>query len=207
MRKLSYLLIVLVCFITAIIGSQKSHSDENKENLTFVDFKTTDIQKREINTADLRGKILLIGVSVEDTSEHMIEWQTEVGYHTGITMDGYDEIVIISIADVSSFSRFMRPFARRVLKGTHKKANKRLLERFEENNTEPPEDIQDRVNFIPDWSGDIVKSLGIADKADKRDMFVVDHKGKIVAHFSENTKDNKDKTYSIVQNLLNKIKK
>ncbi len=80
------------------------------------------------------------------------------------------------------------------------------MERFEEHKTKPPDDILGRINFVPDWSGDIVKSLGLAEKADKNDMFVVDPEGYIVAYFSENSKENKDKTYSIVQNLLDKLK-
>ncbi len=40
----------------------------------------------------------------------------------------------------------------------------------------------------------------------KPHMFIIDTKGNIAGHFSENTKENKDKTYSIVKNLLNKIK-
>jgi hypothetical protein len=188
------------------INTQKSFSAENLKDTKINDFQTEDLRKREINTADLREKIIIIGFSTQDTSDYMIEWQTEVGYETGITLDGYDEISIISVADVSSFSRFMKPFVRRVLRDTYKKANEKLLERFVEHKTEPPDDIGDRIYFVPDWSGDIVKGLGIENQMVKPHMFIIDTKGNIAGHFSENTKENKDKTYSIVKNLLNEIK-
>ncbi len=206
MKKMNILIIVFVVGIFMPINTQKSFSAENLKAVKLTDFKTVDLRKREINTADLRGKILIIGVSTQETSYYMIDWQTEVGYHTGITLAGYDEISIISVADVSSFSRFMRPFVRRVLRDTYKKTNEKLLEQFEEQKIEPPSDIGDRIYFIPDWSGDIVKSFGIENQMVKPHMFIIDTKGNIAGHFSENTKENKDKTYSIVKNLLNKIK-
>ena len=206
MKKMNILIIVFVVGIFMPINTQKSFSAENLKAVKLTDFKTVDLRKREINTADLRGKILIIGVSTQETSYYMIDWQTEVGYHTGITLAGYDEISIISVADVSSFSRFMRPFVRRVLRDTYKKTNEKLLEQFEEQKIEPPSDIGDRIYFIPDWSGDIVKSFGIENQMVKPHMFIIDTKGNIAGHFSENTKENKDKTYSIVKNLLNEIK-
>jgi len=206
MKKMNFLIIVFVVGIFMPINTQKSFSAENLKAAKLTDFKTVDLRKREINTADLRGKILIIGVSTQETSDYMIDWQTEVGYETGITLDGYDEISIISVADVSSFSWVMKPFVKKVLNDTNKKANKRLLERFEEHKIEPPSDIGDRIYFIPDWSGDIVKGFGIENQMVKPHMFIIDTKGNIAGHFSENTKENKDKTYSIVKNLLNEIK-
>lgn len=206
MKKINLLIAVFVFGILTTVNSQKSFSAENLKAAKLTDFKTVDLRKKEINTADLRGKILIIGVSTQETSDYMIDWQTEVGYETGIMLDGYDEISIISVADVSSFSWVMKPFVKKVLNDTNKKANKKLLEQFEEDKTEPPSDIGDRIYFIPDWSGDIVKSLGIENKTDKPHMFIIDTKGNIAGHFSENTKENKDKTYSIVKNLLNEIK-
>ena len=206
MNKINLLIAVFVFGILTTVNSQKSFSAENLKAAKLTDFKTVDLRKREINTADLRGKILIIGVSTQETSDYMIDWQTEVGYETGIMLDGYDEISIISVADVSSFSWVMKPFVKKVLNDTNKKANKKLLEQFEEDKTEPPSDIGDRIYFIPDWSGDIVKSLGIENKTDKPHMFIIDTNGNIAGYFSENTKENKDKTYSIVKNLLNEIK-
>ena len=206
MKKMNFLIIVFVVGIFMPINTQKSFSAENLKAAKLTDFKTEDLRKREINTADLRGKILIIGVSTQETSDYMIDWQTEVGYETGITLDGYDEISIISVADVSSFSWVMKPFVKKVLNDTNKKANKKLLERFEEHKTEPPSDIGDRIYFVPDWSGDIIKGFGIENQMVKPHMFIIDTKGNIAGHFSENTKENKDKTYSIVKNLLNKIK-
>ena len=206
MNKINLLIAVFVFGILTTVNSQKSFSAENLKAAKLTDFKTVDLRKREINTADLRGKILIIGVSTQETSDYMIDWQTEVGYETGIMLDGYDEISIISVADVSSFSWVMKPFVKKVLNDTNKKANKKLLEQFEEHKTEPPSDIGDRIYFIPDWSGDIVKSLGIENKTDKPHMFIIDTNGNIAGYFSENTKENKDKTYSIVKNLLNEIK-
>ena len=206
MKKMNFLIIVFVVGIFMPINTQKSFSAENLKAAKLTDFKTEDLRKREINTADLRGKILIIGVSTQETTDYMIDWQTEVGYETGITLDGYDEISIISVADVSSFSWVMKPFVKKVLNDTNKKANKKLLERFEEHKTEPPSDIGDRIYFVPDWSGDIVKSFGIENQMVKPHMFIIDTKGNIAGHFSENTKENKDKTYSIVKNLLNEIK-
>lgn len=197
--------LILVAVLISV-NTQKSFSEENVKDTKINDFQTEDIRKREIDTADLREKIIIIGFSTRDTSDYMIEWQTEVGYETGITLDGYDEISIISVADVSSFSWVMKPFVKKVLNGTNKKANKKLLEQFEEHKTEPPSDIGDRIYFIPDWSGDIVKGFGIENQMVKPHMFIIDTKGNIAGHFSENTKENKDKTYSIVKNLLNKIK-
>lgn len=205
MKKMNFLIIAFVVGIFMPINTQKSFSAENLKAAKLTDFKTVDLRKREINTADLRGKILIIGVSTQETSDYMIDWQTEVGYETGITLDGYDEISIISVADVSSFSWVMKPFVKKVLNDTNKKANKRLLERFEEHKAEPPSDIGDRIYFIPDWSGDIVKGFGIENQMVKPHMFIIDTNGNIAGHFWENTKENKDKTYSIVKNLLNKI--
>ncbi len=206
MKKMNFLIIVFVVGIFMPINTQKSFSAENLKAAKLTDFKTVDLRKREINTADLRGKILIIGVSTQETSDYMIDWQTEVGYETGITLDGYDEISIISVADVSSFSWVMKPIVKKVLNGTNKKANKKLLEQFEEHKTEPPSDIGDRIYFVPDWSGDIIKGFGIENQMVKPHMFIIDTKGNIAGHFSENTKENKDKTYSIVKNLLNEIK-
>jgi len=208
MRKMDFLIIVfvLVLGILTLVNTQKSFSEESSKNTKIKNFQTEDLRKREINTADLRGKILIIGVSTQETSDYMIDWQTEVGYETGITLDGYDEISIISVADVSSFSWVMKPFVKKVLNDTNKKANKKLLEQFEEHKTEPPSDIGDRIYFIPDWSGDIVKGFGIENQMVKPHMFIIDTKGNIAGHFSENTKENKDKTYSIVKYLLNEIK-
>jgi len=197
--------LILVTVLTSV-NTQKSFSEESSKNTKIKDFQTEDLRKREINTADLRGKIIIIGFSTRDTSDYMIDWQTEVGYHTGITLDGYDEISIISVADVSSFSWVMKPFVKKILNDTNKKANKKLLERFEEHKIEPPSDIGDRIYFIPDWSGDIVKSFSLENQMVKPHMFIIDTKGNIAGHFSENTKENKDKTYSIVKNLLNEIK-
>lgn len=205
MKKMNFLIIAFVVGIFMPINTQKSFSAENLKAAKLTDFKTVDLRKREINTADLRGKILIIGVSTQETSDYMIDWQTEVGYETGITLDGYDEISIISVADVSSFSWVMKPFVKKVLNDTNKKANKRLLERFGEHKIEPPSDIGDRIYFIPDWSGDIVKGFGIENQMVKPHMFIIDTNGNIAGHFWENTKENKDKTYSIVKNLLNKI--
>ena len=206
MKKMNFLIIVFVVGIFMPINTQKSFSAENLKAAKLTDFKTEDLRKREINTADLRGKILIIGVSTQETTDYMIDWQTEVGYETGITLDGYDEISIISVADVSSFSWVMKPFVKKVLNDTNKKANKKLLEQFEERKTEPPSDIGDRIYFVPDWSGDIIKGFGIENQMVKPHMFIIDTKGNIAGHFSENTKENKDKTYSIVKNLLNEIK-
>ena len=206
MKKMNFLIIVFVVGIFMPINTQKSFSAENMKDTKINDFQTEDLRKREINTADLREKIIIIGFSTQDTSDYMIEWQTEVGYETGITLDGYDEISIISVADVSSFSWVMKPFVKKVLTDTNKKANKKLLEQFEEHKTEPPSDIGDRIYFIPDWSGDIVKGFGIENQMVKPHMFIIDTKGNIAGHFSENTKENKYKTYSIVKNLLNEIK-
>jgi len=206
MKKMNFLIIVFVVGIFMPINTQKSFSAENLKAAKLTDFKTEDLRKRGINTANLRGKILIIGVSTQETTDYMIDWQTEVGYETGITLDGYDEISIISVADVSSFSWVMKPFVKKVLNDTNKKANKKLLEQFEEHKTEPPSDIGDRIYFIPDWSGDIVKGFGIENQMVKPHMFIIDTKGNIAGHFSENTKENKDKTYSIVKNLLNEIK-
>ena len=197
--------LILVAVLTSV-NTQKSFSEENVKDTKIKDFQTEDLRKREINTADCRGKIIIIGFSTQDTSDYMIEWQTEVGYETGITLDGYDEISIISVADVSSFSWVMKPFVKKVLNDINKKANKKLLEQFEEHKTEPPSDIGDRIYFIPDWSGDIVKSFSLENQMVKPHMFIIDTKGNIAGHFSENTKENKDKTYSIVKNLLNEIK-
>ena len=206
MKKMNFLIIVFVVGIFMPINTQKSFSAENLKAAKLTDFKTEDLRKRGINTANLRGKILIIGVSTQETTDYMIDWQTEVGYETGITLDGYDEISIISVADVSSFSWVMKPFVKKVLNDTNKKANKKLLERFEEHKTEPPSDIGDRIYFVPDWSGDIIKGFGIENQMVKPHMFIIDTKGNIAGHFSENTKENKDKTYSIVKNLLNEIK-
>ena len=197
--------LILVAVLTSV-NTQKTFSAENLKAAKLVDFKTVDLREREINTADLRGKIIIIGFSTQETSDYMIDWQTEVGYHTGITLDGYEEISIISVADVSSFSWVMKPFVKKVLNDINKKANKKLLEQFEEHKTEPPSNIGDRIYFIPDWSGDIVKGFGIENQMVKPHMFSIDTKGNMAGHFSENTKENKDETYSIVKNLLNKIK-
>lgn len=104
MKKSNLLIAVFVLGILTTVNPQKSFSAENVKDPKINDFQTEDLRKREINTADLRGKIIIIGFSTQDTSDNMIEWQTEVGYHTGITLDGYDEISIISVADVSIFS-------------------------------------------------------------------------------------------------------
>jgi len=106
MRKMDFLIIVfvLVLGILTSVNTQNSFSEESSKNTKIKDFQTEDLRKREINTADLRGKIIIIGFSTQETSDYMIDWQTEVGYETGITLDGYDEISIISVADVSSFS-------------------------------------------------------------------------------------------------------
>lgn len=197
--------LILVAVLTSV-NTQKTFSAENLKDTKINDFQTEDIRKREINTADLREKIIIIGFSTQETSDYIIDWQTEVGYETGITLEGYDEISIISVADVSSFSWVMKPFVKKVLTDTNKKANKKLLEQFEEHKTEPPSNIGDRIYFIPDWSGDIVKGFAIENQMVKPHMFIIDTKGNIAGHFSENTKENKDKTYSIVKNLLNKIK-
>ncbi len=206
MKKSNLLIAVFVLGILTTVNPQKSFSAENVKDPKINDFQTEDLRKREINTADLRGKIIIIGFSTQDTSDNMIEWQTEVGYHTGITLDGYDEISIISVADVSIFSWVMKPFVKKVLNDTNKKANERLLERFAEHKTQPPDDISDRIYFVPDWSGDIVKSFRLENQMVKPHMFIIDTKGNMAGHFSENTKKNKDKAYSIVKNLLNKIK-
>jgi len=206
MRIKNILAALILVAVSTSVNTQKSFSEENVKDTKIKDFQTEDLRKREINTADLRGKIIIIGFSTQETSDDMIDWQTEVGYHTGITLDGYDEISIISVADVSSFSWVMKPFVKKVLNDTNKKANKRLLERFEEHKIEPPSDIGDRIYFIPDWSGDIVKGFGIENQMVKPHMFIIDTKGNIAGHFSENTKEYKDKTYSIVKNLLNEIK-
>jgi len=197
--------LILVAVLTSV-NTQKTFSAENLKDTKINDFQTEDIRKREINTEDLGEKIIIIGFSTQDTSDYMIDWQTEVGYETGITLDGYDEIFIISVADVSRFSWVMKPFVKKVLTDTNKKANKKLLEQFEEHKTEPPSDIGDRIYFIPDWSGDIVKSFSLENQMVKPHMFIIDTKGNIAGHFWENTKENKDKTYSIVKNLLNEIK-
>jgi CHASE2 domain-containing sensor protein len=85
MKKMNFLIIVFVLGIFMPINTQKSFSAENLKAAKLTDFKTEDLRKREINTADLRGKIIIIGFSTQDTSDYMIEWQTEVGYETGIT--------------------------------------------------------------------------------------------------------------------------
>ncbi len=114
MNKLLLTNATLAICLTLSILLQNGVSEENPEIKKLIDIKTVDINEKQIDTRALRGKILIIGVSTEDTSDYMIEWQTEIGFHTGIKLGGYHEIAIISIADVSSFSRFMRPFVRRV---------------------------------------------------------------------------------------------
>ena len=62
------------------------------------DFNAEDIKGNNFNTLDSRGKIIIIGFSTEDTSERAIEWQTKIGYESGITLGGYEQTTIVTVA-------------------------------------------------------------------------------------------------------------
>jgi hypothetical protein len=166
------------------------------------DFKGIDIRDRGIGTLALRGKIIILGFSNQETSDQLIEWQTLIGYETGINLGGYDDISILSIADVSRFPWIIRPIVRSRVREIYHKANQRLFQRFEANGTEPPPDLGDRLYLLPEWSGEILKEFGIDQEMHQPHLFIVDQQGVVAGHFTKNTGEQNGRILSLVEDLL-----
>ena len=66
----------------------------------------------------------------------------------------------------------------------------------------PPPDIDSRINFIPDWSGDIVKIYGLKNKLIKPYIIIIDQNGDVAGTFEENDGDNNQEIYNLVKALL-----
>ena len=190
-------LVLLVIAGTIVMTIPDTHAQ-------VIDIQAEDIRGRNVDTSVLRGGIILIGFATQKTSHALIEWQTEVGYDAQVTLKGGKDIFIIVVADASSFPRIIKPIVKMKLKGTYKRANTRLVERFEEHQTKPPDDVNDIIHFIPDWTGDIVKAFGIAEDMDIPHIFLIGKDGAIVGHFVLPSKATNQRILATVQQLLEK---
>ena len=203
----SHVAFMLFCLLSASVtsetfGDQNLPESQAEEENNSLYFEYSDIRKRNISRSDLTGKIIIMGFSTQETSDDLIEWQTYIGYETRITLGGYEDIFVITVASVSHFPWIVKPIVKSRLKGIYKKSNRRLLKRFEEHKIDPPEDLEDTLFLVPDWSGEILETFGMEKEMDKPHLFVIDQSGKIVGHFTKDVESSNNKIVSLVKNLL-----
>lgn len=166
------------------------------------DFEAEDLQGRIVDSRRLRGKVVLLGLATDETSDEVVDWQVRLGYEAGVVLGGGDRVEVVSIADVSEYLWIARPFVRGRLSGIDRQARERLLARFAEEETEPPPDLDDRVHLVPDWSGRIARGLAPESERHLPHMFVLDADGEIRGHFTENSEAARGAAVAIVQSLL-----
>ncbi len=168
----------------------------------IVGIQAEDMRGRMVDTARLQGKILLLGFATEDTSSELTEWQTEIGFHSRVTLEGGDDVFVVAVADASPFPWIVRPVVKMKLNGIHEKANARLAKRFEEHQMAPPSHVNDIIHFVPDWKGEIVGAFSLAEDMDTPHLILVGRDGVVAGRYSSPSKATNERILARVKELL-----
>lgn len=167
------------------------------------DFSAKDVRQRTVESRALRGKVVLLGLATDKTSPAVVDWQVKLGYQAATRLGGYGRVAVVSIADVSEFSSWIaRPFAKRTLARTDRDALERLHALFAADGADVPPDLDGEVFLVPDWTGEIARSLVPAAERDRPHLFVVDVEGTVRAHFTENGEAERAEAARVVAALL-----
>jgi len=187
----------LLAAATAVAGASASAARASP-----VGFSLEDVRGRVVDSRGLAGKVVLLAVATDATTDQVVDWQVRMGYAAAVTLGGDDRIAVVSIADVSDFSWIARPFARRRLQTIDRTAGERLRERFAADHVAPPADLAERVSLLPDWRGDVARSLVPASERDRPHLFVVGADGEVRGHFTQNTEETRREALRLLAELV-----
>ena len=82
-----------------------------------------------------------------------------------------EDMIVASVADMSSVPRFMHKMSKNMLLRAYEKAAENIPEGF---------DPADYIILLPDWTGQVFKAFDVGDVNKKALMVIIDHEGQIV---------------------------